>query len=126
MDCCQFHSEFLYKLFSLYILIDKKIEREGTRLVLAQYLDFFHDDMLPHIPYPDFYSSLGHPGSFEAALEMFVEDCSHLTKFNKALPNLSYTTIPEVKAEIRKLVKNLDNSIASAQRPVKSRKFPFE
>ena len=135
VDCCQFHSEFLQKLFLLYVSIDEKIQDEGSRLVLAQYLDFFHDDMLSQLPYPDFYSSLGHPGALEVALEMFMEDCSGLvmnveSTSNNLFHDFSYTTISQVKAEIRKLVKNLDNSIASAQRSsshfVKSKKLPFE
>lgn len=134
-DCCEFHSNFLQKLFLLYASIDEKIQDEGTKLVLAQYLDFFHDDMLSHIPYPDFYSSLSHPGALEAALEMFLEDCSGLvmnveTSTNNVFHDFTYTTVSQVKAEIRKLVRSLDNSIASAHRfsPyfVKSKKLPFE
>lgn len=128
--CCQFHSEFLQKLFLLYVSIDEKIKYEGTRFVLAQYLDFFHDDMLLLIPYPNFYSSLGHPDAFEAALEMFIEDCSGVINTNNVSHDVSYTTISQVKVGIRKLVKNLDASITFAHRNsrvwVKSKKLPFE
>jgi hypothetical protein len=138
-EICEIHTDFLKGLFLLYLSLDESIADDesclASKLILAKYLEIFHDEFLLEMKVSDPLVYLDNFDNFQCIVHNFFLDNGgqHINlefKDGNIFAQKPYFTVSEVKSQIHKLVKNLYSRLAvlacKSRPPSKNKKLPFE